>query len=136
MPTAEDAITLIKKNLKNKDYIFRTEYIGQPWQTMVSIYEDPSFLRDTNLATYMLKFDDIVSASHDKMRGEWRLNLMLDCKTFYSIPNWLDWKGTDCQLLFPAAKQPAGTAAKLVTSLLKEEIPEKAWPKPCHPPIW
>ena len=41
----------------------------------------------------MLNFGDIVSVSHDGMRGEWRLDLMLDCKTFYSIPNWLDLEG-------------------------------------------
>ena len=36
VPTTEDGITLTKKSLENKEYTFRTKYIG-PWQTMVSI---------------------------------------------------------------------------------------------------
>ena len=52
-------------------------------RTTVSIYEVPSYLRDANLAAYMLQFGDIVSATHDGMRGEWRFDIMLDMKTFY-----------------------------------------------------
>ena len=62
-------------------------------RTTVSIYEVPSFLRDANLAAYMLQFGDIVSATHDGMRGEWRFDIMLDMKTFYSVPNWLEVEG-------------------------------------------
>ena len=94
---------------ENKDYIFRTEYIERRLTT-VSIYEVPSFLR-RKFSRFMLKFCDIVSASHDGMHGEWRFNLMLDCKTFYSIPNWLDLDGCRLPVIFPAANQPASTAA-------------------------
>ena len=62
-------------------------------RTTVSVYEVPSFLRDANLAVFMLNFGDIVSATNDGMRGEWRFDIMLDAKTFYSVPNWLDVEG-------------------------------------------
>ena len=89
LPTIEEAVALTKKPLENKDFFFRTEYMGRR-RTTVSIYEVPSFLRDANLAAYMLQFGDIVSATHDGMRGEWRFNIMLDVKSFYSVPNWLE----------------------------------------------
>ena len=105
--TAEVAIALPRKILENKDYIFRTEYMGR-WRTTVSVYKIPSFLRDANLVDFMLKFDDIVSASHDGMRGEWRFDIMLDVKTFYSIPNWFGF----------GRVQGAGYRFRLQTSLL------------------
>ena len=92
LPTIEDAVALTKKSLENKEFFFRTEYMGRR-RTTVSIYEVPSFLRDANLAAYMLQFADIVSATHDGMRGEWRFDIMLDMKTFYSVPNWLEVEG-------------------------------------------
>ena len=92
LPTIEDAVALTKKSLENKEFFFRTEYMGRR-RTTVSIYEVPSFLRDANLAAYMLQFGDIVSATHDGMRGEWRFDIMLDMKTFYSVPNWLEVEG-------------------------------------------
>ena len=92
LPTTEEAVALTKKSLENKEYFFRTEYMGRR-RTTVSIYEVPSFLRDANLAAYMLQFGDIVSATHDGMRGEWRFDIMLDMKTFYSVPNWLEVEG-------------------------------------------
>ena len=92
VPTVEEAVALTKKKLENKEYFFRTEYMGRR-RTTVSIYEVPSFLRDANLAAYMLQFGDIVSATHDGMRGEWRFDIMLDAKTFYSVPNWLEVEG-------------------------------------------
>ena len=89
--TIEEAVA--NKNILRKQRIFfRTEYMGQR-RTTVSIYEVPSFLRDANLAAYMLQFGDIVSATHDGMRGEWRFDIMLDVKTFYSVPNWLEVEG-------------------------------------------
>ena len=91
LPT-EEAVTLTRKTLENKEYFFRTEYMGR-WRTTVSVYEVPSFLRDANLAAFMLNFGDIVSATHDGMPGEWRFDIMLDAKTFYSVPNWLDVEG-------------------------------------------
>ena len=62
-------------------------------RTTVSVCKVPSFLRDANLAAYMLNFGDIVSATHDRIRGEWRFDIMLDTKTFYSVTNWLDVEG-------------------------------------------
>ena len=62
-------------------------------RTTVSVYEVPSFVRDANLAAFMLNFGDFVSATHDGMRGEWRFDIMLDVKTFYSVSNWLDVGG-------------------------------------------
>ena len=83
LPTEDEAVALTRKTLKNKEYFFRT----------VSVYKVPSFLRDANLAAFMLNFGDIVSATHDRIRAEWRFDIMLDAKTFYSIPNWLDVEG-------------------------------------------
>ena len=62
LPTIEEAVALTKKPLENKEYFFRTEYMGQR-RTTVSVYEVPSFLRDANLVAYMLNFGDIVSAT-------------------------------------------------------------------------
>ena len=92
LPTEDEAVALTRKTLENKEYFFRTEYMGRR-RTTVSVYEVPSFLRDANLAAFMLNFGDIVSATHDGMRGEWRFDIMLDAKTFYSVPNWLDVEG-------------------------------------------
>ena len=92
VPTVEEAVALTKKPLENKEFFSRTEYMGRR-QTMVSIYQVPSFLRDANLPAYMLQFGDIVSATHGGMRGEWRFDIMLDVKTFYSVPNWLEVEG-------------------------------------------
>ena len=92
LPTEEEAVALTRKTLENKEYFFQTEYMG--WRrTMVSVYEVPSFLRDVNLAAFMLNFGDIILATHDGMHGKWRFDIMLDAKTFYSVPNWLDVKG-------------------------------------------
>ena len=92
LPTEEEAVALTRKTLENKEYFFRTEYMGRR-RTTVSVYEVPSFLRDANLAAFMLNFGDIVLATHDGIRGEWRFDLMLDAKTFFSVPNWLDVEG-------------------------------------------
>ena len=72
--------------------------------TTVPVYEVPSFLRDANLAAFMLNFGDRVSATHDGMRGEWRFDLMLDVKTFYSVPNWLDVEGRRLPVIVPGRK--------------------------------
>ena len=67
--TEDEAVALTRKTLENKEFFFRTEYMGR-WRTTVSVYEVPSFLRDANLAAFMLNFGDIVSATHDGMCGE------------------------------------------------------------------
>ena len=94
IPTVEEAVALTRKTLENKEYFFRIEYMGRRRRrTTVSVYEVSSFLRDANLAAFMLQFGDIVSATHDGMHGVWRFDIMLDVKTFYSVPNWLDVEG-------------------------------------------
>ena len=70
--TEDEAVALTRKTLENKEFFFRTEYMGRRRRTTVSVYEVPSFLRDANLVAYMLNFRDIVSATHDGMRGKWR----------------------------------------------------------------
>ena len=101
--TEDEAIALTRKTLENKEFFFHTEYTG--WQqTTVSVYEVPSFFRDTNLAMYMLNFGDIVSATHDWMYGECSFNIMLDVKTFYSIPNWLDVEGCKLPVILSGQK--------------------------------
>ena len=92
LPTEDEAVALTCKTLENKEYFFHTEYMGRQ-RTTVSVYEVPSFLRDTNLAAFMLNFGDIVPATYDGMCREWRFDIMLDAKTFYSVPNWLDVEG-------------------------------------------
>ena len=103
IPTVEEAVALTRKTLENKEYFFRTEYMRRR-RTTVSVYEVPSFLRDANLAAFMLKFGDIVSATHDGMRGEWRFDIMLDVKTFYSVPNWLDVEGRSLPVIVSGRK--------------------------------
>ena len=78
--------------------------MGRRRRTTVSIYEVPGFLRDANLAAYMLQFGDIVSATHDGMHGEWRFDIMLDVKTFYSVPNWLEVEGHRLPVIFSGRK--------------------------------
>ena len=68
VPTTEEAVALTRKTLEKKGYLFRTEYMGRR-RTTVSIYEIHSFLRNANLATFMLNFGDIDSASHDECAG-------------------------------------------------------------------
>ena len=65
IPTVEEAVTLTQKNskIKNISSIQNIWGSGEPW------YQYSSFPRDANLATYMLNFGDIVSATHDGMRG-------------------------------------------------------------------
>ena len=136
VPTVEEAVTLTKKPLENKEYFFRTEYMGRR-RTTVSIYEVPSFLRDANLAAYMLQFGDIVTATHDGMRGEWRFDIMLDVKTFYSVPNWLEVEG--CRLpVIVSGRRPAcwhcGEIGHLFGVFPGKKASKKAQPKTRYPP--
>ena len=133
VPTVEEAVTLIKKPLENKEYFFRTEYMGRR-RTTVSIYEVPSFLRDANLAAYMLQFGDIVSATHDGMRGKWRFDIMLDAKTFYSVPKWLEVEGRRLPVIVSGRKPALWRGWSPLRSLSGEEGPEKARPKTRYPP--
>ena len=82
---------------------------------MVAEYEVPCYLIDENIVTYMLQFWDVMPASHDSMRGEWRYNIMIDQKTFYSIPDTFDLE--DCLLLWQEGNQPVGIMERLVMSL-------------------
>ena len=115
LPPEDDAVALTRKTLENKEFFFRTEYMGRQ-RTTLSVYEVPSFLIDANLAAFMLNSGDIISATHDGMRGEWRFDIMLDAKTFYSVPNWLDVEGRRLPVISLDVNLPAGTAARLVTS--------------------
>ena len=102
---ADRGRSLTKKTLESKEHFFRTEYMERR-RTMVSIYEIPSFLGDANLAAFMLNFCDTVSASHDRMPGERRFDLMSDSKTICSIPNCLDLEG--CRLpVIVSGRKPA-----------------------------
>ena len=76
----------------------------------------------------MLQFGDILSATHDGMRGEWMFDIMLDCKTFYSIPNWLDLEG--CRLLvivsgYKPACWHSGEIGHLSTVCPRKKAPKK-----------
>ena len=130
--TIEEAVALTKKSLENKEYFFRTEYMGRR-RTTVSIYEVPSFLRDANLAAYMLQFGDIVSATHDGMRGEWRFDIMLDMKTFYSVPNWLEVEGRRLPVIV-LGRKPACWHCGEIGHLSAVFPGKKAPKKPDHKP--
>ena len=84
-------------------------------RTTVSVYEVPSFLRDANLAAFMLNFGDIVSATHDGMRGEWRFDLTSNIKT-YSVPNWLDVEGRRLPVIVSGRKPACWHCGEIVTS--------------------
>ena len=133
---AGTSYALTKKTQENKEYFFRTEYMGRR-RTTVSIYEVPSFLRDANLAAYMLQFGDIVSATHDGMRGEWRFDIMLDAKTFYSVPNWLEVEGRRLPVII-SGRKPAcwhsGEIGHLSAVCPGKKAPKKARPKTRYPP--
>ena len=102
-------------------------------RTTVSIYEVPSFLRDANLAAYVLQFGNIVSATHDGMRGEWRFDIMLDVKTFYSVPNWLEVEG--CRLpVIVSGRKPACWHCGEIGHLSAVCPGKKAPKKPDHKP--
>ena len=138
LPTIDEAVALTKKTLENKEFFFRTEYMGRR-RTTVSIYEVPSFLRDANLAAYMLQFGDIVSATHDGMRGEWRFDIMLDVKTFYSVPNWLEVEGRRLPVIV-SGRKPAcwhcGEIGHLSAVCPGKKAPKKPDPKPgTLPPV-
>ena len=132
LPTTEEAVALTKKSLENKEYFFRTEYMGRR-RTTVSIYEVPSYLRDANLAAYMLQFGDIVSATHDGMRGEWRFDIMLDMKTFYSVPNWLEVEGRRLPVIV-SGRKPACWHCGEIGHLSAVCPGKKAPKKPDHKP--
>ena len=136
LPTEEEAVALTRKTLENKEYLFRTEYMGRR-RTTVSVFEVPSFLRDANLAAFMLNFGDIVSATHDGMRGEWRFDLMLDAKTFYSVPNWLDVEGRRLPVIV-SGRKPAcwhcGEIGHLSAVCPGKKAPKKPDQNPGTPP--
>ena len=136
LPTEEEAVALTRKTLENKEYLFRTEYMGRR-RTTVSVFEVSSFLRDANLAAFMLNFGDIVSATHDGMRGEWRFDLMLDAKTFYSVPNWLDVEGRRLPVIV-SGRKPAcwhcGEIGHLSAVCPGKKAPKKPDQNPGTPP--
>ena len=125
VPIVEEAVALTKKPFENKEYFFLTEYMGRR-RTTVSIYEVPSFLRDANLAAYILQFGDIVSATHDGMRGEWRFDIMLDVKT-YSVPNWLEVEGRRLPVIVSGRKPACWHCCEI--SHLSAVCPWKKAPK-------
>ena len=134
IPTVEEAVALTRKTLENKEYFFRTEYMRQR-RTTVSVYEVPSFLRDANVAAFMLKFGDIVSATHDGMRGEWRFDIMLDVKTCYSVPNWLDVEGRSLPVIVSGRKPACWHCGEIghLSAICPGRSPEKARPE--FPPV-
>ena len=132
LPTIEEAVALTKKSLENKEFFFRTEYMGRR-RTTLSIYEVPSYLRDANLAAYMLQFGDIVSATHDGMRGEWRFDIMLDMKTFHSVPNWLEVEGRRLPVIV-SGRKPACWHCGEIGHLSAVCPGKKAPKKPDHKP--
>ena len=64
---------------------------------MVAIFELPSNLFNKNLAAYQLQFGESVPVTSDGMWEEWRFEILLDVKTFYSFPNSWTWKGASYQ---------------------------------------
>ena len=65
----------------------------------------------------MLQFGDIVSASHNSMPGEWRFDIMIETKTFYSVASLLDLEGRKLSVTGrkPARKQTEKKAPKNAT---------------------
>ena len=113
LPTIEEAVALTRNPLENKEYFFRTEYMGRR-RTTVSIYEVPSYLRDANLAAYMLQFGDIVSATHDGGGGKAQASCHCVRKETRLLALWRDWSP--------------------LRSLPGEEGPEEARPQTWYPP--
>ena len=81
----------------------------------------------------MLQFGDIVSATHDGMRGEWRFDIMLDMKTFYSVPNWLKVEGRRLPVIV-SGRKPACWHCGEIGHLSAVCPGKKAPKKPDHKP--
>ena len=127
LPTSEDAVALTRKPLDTKDHVFRVEYLGRR-RTTVTVFDVPGYFFDENIAAYMMQYGEIIDVSHDSMRGEWRFDLMIDHKTFHSIPNWLDLDGRKLPIIVNGRK-PACWRWKSGRKMPGEESPcERARP--------
>ena len=103
LPSPEDAVALTKTPLENKDHIFKVEYMGRR-RTMVTLHEVPEYYGVKNLTAHMMDYGDVVAVHPDSYLGEWKFELMLDFKTFHSIPNWLDVNGERIPMIISGRK--------------------------------
>ena len=123
-----------------------SEYLG--WRrTTVGIFDAPSNLLDGNLAANLLSSGDIVSTTHDSMRREWKFDLMIDVKTFYSLPNWLPvivtgrkpacWhcgETSHLSVICPGKKTPLKAPDRSLPPAVKTPISVPVGFKPVPPP--
>ena len=128
LPTNEDAVALTRTTLETKEHFLRVEYLGRR-RTTVTLYDVPWFLRDENMAAYMLQYGSIVGASHDVTRGEWRFDVMMDSETFYSVPNFLDLGGRKITIIVAGRKPSCWLCSQvghLSANCPGKKAPEKA----------
>ena len=92
LPSPEDCVALLRRDLITKDLSFKVEYMGKR-KTRVVVFEVPPFVSGENVGAFFLKYGDLVGFSSDKTRGEWRFELMTNRKNAEAIPNTLDIGG-------------------------------------------
>ena len=73
-------------------------------RTMVTLHEVPEYYGVKNLTAHMMDYGDVVAVHPDSYLGEWKFELMLDFKTFHSIPNWLDVNGERIPMIISGRK--------------------------------
>ena len=131
--SVEDAAAQTLKTFETKVHILCTKYLGQQKTTIV-VFEVPSYILNVNIAIYMLRLRDIIGASHDSMWEEWTFGIMINVKTFYSIPNWLDMEGHRLAVIVTRRKPDCGHFWK--TSHQSTIFPEKKIPLKTPHHIW
>ena len=92
LPTPDDCLSLLRRDLVTKDHSFRVEYMGKR-KTKVVVFEVPPFASGEQVGAFILRYGDLVGFSSDKIRGEWRYELMTTRQKAEAIPNTLDIGG-------------------------------------------
>ena len=105
LPSAEDCLNLLKRDLHTRDYTLRVEYLGRR-RTRVAVYEVPSYVSGEVVGAFLMKYGDIVAFSNDRLRGEWRFDLMTDSTNFNAIPNYLDIDGRKAVPIIVTGRRP------------------------------
>lgn len=87
LPLLEECDTLMKKDLQNKECIFKVS--RKRWTRVTWVYKIPGL----SWAIFQLLYGKIVEISPDIKMGEKRFNLMINKKIFNDMPKWLDMHG-------------------------------------------
>ena len=89
LPSKEECVKLMRRDLHTRDYFLRVEYLGTR-KTKVAVFEVPWGVSGESIGKFLMKYGEIVGYSSDRLRGEWRYDMLLGDEAFSSIPNFLD----------------------------------------------